>query len=1088
MEGQMRLDLRNVHVAAGTAAVRVRLAILRFLSETKAVFFLKSSIFFLFMQVSFAQNLFPESYDSMTNDEQLEPYSSPLIIRNRQAVMDSYQLFESISQGNLVLNLFADAEFRAEVKTAKPLPTGASFMSGSLENGGHITLYVSNEGIVRGEVHSPRGTYTIRSSKGTNSNNNLIVRQIDTSKLTPIDDGTVNFHSDQSDSPEKPSGDFSVYNNSSAEELPLDETVDVLVVYTPDAETSEGGKAEIEASIRAEVAKTNQAFENSGLSHRKIRLVAMKKMDYTESTVSMAENLSYLREKKGEHDPEGRLDEVHALRDRYAAEIVHLFLGQTIRYCGVGSTYNLYSHKFVERFCANDPQPDECIVRKRTEVWRYSGFSISGIPPGCTVQNAFTHELGHSFGLFHDRYSRINDRPPLSLVEPIQFPYRPYGFGYVNQNFSRSKCSITIMAYGDQCLEEGGYSRTVGELMFSNPDLQLGSEEVGYDPAGVAGDEWTVDLDGPVNASRAIDEAWDIVANLYHSSTSCAGQLFSSIPSPVRISAAGGTSTYTLTSPSADYCSSDDLNLSVESSSSLITASVETEAVTNDAGDQSYEYNITITSRVNNSCRSRTGTFSLSGDDGVSRTFSIRQRIPRLCGLISEASSDTTAESIVSLNFSGENIGHIGNFLFTALTGLESLNLSDNSLKILPAGAFAKATELGDLDDTLSRQDQIHLIGNNRWIAGLVNLKTLNLSNNLIHRLHALTFRNLFNLEELDLSKNRLRTLPANVFSDLVKLEELNLGDNQIRGLPAALFVDTESLRGLNMSNNQIRVLPAAVFDKLTELEELDLSDNQIANLPTNVFSKTTEIEYLWLHGNKITRITAGAFNTLTNLKGLALDGNAIRALSANVFSKTTELEYLWLSADELTSISSSVFSRLTELKYLNLSLDKVTALPGNLISRLTELRYLNLSLNKVTTLPRNIFARAANVRYLRLSGESLTNLPAQVCTFISNVDHVRVSGFSLDTVCPSSATGATEISVKSFLQKVADVASDGIGNNNAGTSVGQSNAGAGFQVRNGTVIIRMYEDSLEPLEISRLTGYDEGAISRTIAKKSLLQ
>ena len=55
--------------------------------------------------------------------------------------------------------------------------------------------------------------------------------------------------------------------------------------------------------------------------------------------------------------------------------------------------------------------------------------------------------------------------------------------------------------------------------MFSNPDLQLGSEEVGYDPAGVAGEEWTTDLDGPVNASRAIDDVWGIVANLYHSST-----------------------------------------------------------------------------------------------------------------------------------------------------------------------------------------------------------------------------------------------------------------------------------------------------------------------------------------------------------------------------------------------------------------------------------------------------------------------------------------------------------------------------------------------------------------------------------------
>ena len=134
---------------------------------------------------------------------------------------------------------------------------------------------------------------------------------------------------------------------------------------------------------------------------------------------------------------------------------------------------------------------------------------------GCILGNAFTHELGHDFGVFHDRYV---ENGFLSLTDPVLpwFPYRPYGFGYVNQNFSRSECRVTVMAYQRQCDDEG-YPRAVEELMFSNPDLQLGSEEVGYDPAGVPGEEWTTDLDGPVNASRAIDDAWSIVANLYRS-------------------------------------------------------------------------------------------------------------------------------------------------------------------------------------------------------------------------------------------------------------------------------------------------------------------------------------------------------------------------------------------------------------------------------------------------------------------------------------------------------------------------------------------------------------------------------------------
>ena len=39
-------------------------------------------------------------------------------------------------------------------------------------------------------------------------------------------------------------------------------------------------------------------------------------------------------------------------------------------------------------------------------------------------------------------------------------------------------------------------------LMFSNPDLNFINEEANSDPAGVFGEEWTVDLDGPINASQ----------------------------------------------------------------------------------------------------------------------------------------------------------------------------------------------------------------------------------------------------------------------------------------------------------------------------------------------------------------------------------------------------------------------------------------------------------------------------------------------------------------------------------------------------------------------------------------------------------
>ena len=1086
------------------------------------VFCVRFFLLFLFIPAVFAQDLFQESYSFPSIEEERE-YADPTILRNRRVMLDRFHLLRSAANNKPVnLNLFRDVELKATLKKSHPSTSGSVFMSGPLEYGGHITLFISNKGIVRGEVHSPTGVYTIRTSKGQRGSQDVTIRQIDTSQLPPIDDGAMSL--DRLDSPEKSSSDFSVYTNGvhgksfsgafysaalsatdeETEEAPNpDETVDVLVVYTPNAETSEGGKAEIEATIEAEIEKTNQAFENSGLSQRKIKLVAMEKVEYTQADDNMTDNLQVLRDKKGDYyDPDGILDEVHTLRERYGADLVHLFVEQAKGSCGIAADYNLHKKKFVENFCADDPNPDECIVQKRREIWRHSGYGVLSIIPGCRTQYSFTHELGHNFGLWHDRYLKIKYNG-LSLIDPVKFPITPYGFGYVNQNFSRLRCARTIMSYGTQCIDEGHTSsERMLQLMFSNPDMELGSEEVGFDPAGVAGEEWTVALDGPVNASKAIDDVWEIVANLYHSSTSCSNMLFSSLPETINIATRGETKKYTI-SNSTDYCSDEDLNLTVESSKAFITTSVTAKTVTDEAGEENYAYDVTVRMGANTSCNDRTGELTFSGD-GVSKTFSVVQGGAKLCHLVRDLSSaGTVLDSVTFLDFSGQNIDHISGHLFRALTSLESLNLSHNIIRTLYANAFTRSTDLGDLDDELNKKEQIHLIDQGMSITGLVNLKDLDLSNNLISRLSALAFSKLFKLEKLNLSNNQIRSLPATLFSDLVELEDLNLNNNEIGSLPATVFNNLSELETLDVSHNKIRSLAATVFSNLSQLEELNIShnqirslsaslfnnlsalkelgisDNQIASLPTDVFSSLTNLEYLWLHNNNLTSVTANAFANLTNLKGLALDGNEVAALSATAFANLTSLKYLWLSVDTVTSMSATLFSNPTSLKYLNLSANGVTNLSATLFSQLTSLKYLSLSVDAVTSLPATLFSHLTGLKYLRLFGDGITSLPAQVCTFINSVEYVAVSGFELGTVCPASATG----SIAHFVQRIIDQGSHWI-SAPTGTMTGNpgvTGAGGGFSSHNENVIKRMYEDDLNFSAISELTGYDENVVSQII-------
>ena len=408
---------------------------------------------------------------SVEKRQQLEADSH--VMRWREARMAVDGVFEpSAWDEPLALNLFPDAKLQARVRSAKTLESGAQFLSGRLVGGGRFTLFRSAGGILRGEFHSAAGVFTMRSL----GPRHVLVKQQDISKLPRCDH-------DAADLGRRPRLDRQGIGDgtrpqprsrSPQRQHRPDETVDVLVVFTPNAERSEGGREEIEASIEAEVEKTNQAFVNSGIGHRRIKLVGMEKVDHVQSTGYIGDDLTLLYFRKGsQQDPDGLLDEVHDLRKRYAADYVHLIVEQSRGVCGIAVLYDLYNENRTRNFCADKSDLDSCMQQRRKDRFRRLTLSVSAIPEGCRVQNTFTHELGHNFGLYHDRYS---EGDYLSITDPAHFPYTPYGFGYVNQNFGRSECSLTIMASGRQCIDED-YPWVVPELMFSNPDLQWAAKK-----------------------------------------------------------------------------------------------------------------------------------------------------------------------------------------------------------------------------------------------------------------------------------------------------------------------------------------------------------------------------------------------------------------------------------------------------------------------------------------------------------------------------------------------------------------------------------------------------------------------------------
>ena len=127
--------------------------------EKKAVqMFKKLILFTLFFPCSAqAQSLFQPAEENLSSERYLQLQSDPLAIPEhwRLARIDRNEISRALNfDMPLVLNLFNDVELRAHIERNREVEGGSSFLSGSLEGGGHWTLFLHESGVIRGEIHS----------------------------------------------------------------------------------------------------------------------------------------------------------------------------------------------------------------------------------------------------------------------------------------------------------------------------------------------------------------------------------------------------------------------------------------------------------------------------------------------------------------------------------------------------------------------------------------------------------------------------------------------------------------------------------------------------------------------------------------------------------------------------------------------------------------------------------------------------------------------------------------------------------------------------------------------------------------------
>ena len=248
--------------------------------------------------------------------------------------------------------------------------------------------------------------------------------------------------------------------------------IDIAMFYTPAAKQRRRGARFIETYIESLIAETNQIFVGSGVGIR-LSLVLMEEVDYREGE----DRLGTHRTRLSSTD-DTFMDEVHARRDEVGADMVHLVVvGPDSVARGVASQLLKVSPKSADK-----------------------AFSVTTQNSGATL---FVHELGHAMGIQHDRVEACNARSCAGAAYP-------YGYGYVNQqtfepgapNGARWR---TIMSYNTQCGQAGFACARIRR--FSDPNSAFRGN-----PLGASGDDWTIDLDGPADAVRSLNNARETIA------------------------------------------------------------------------------------------------------------------------------------------------------------------------------------------------------------------------------------------------------------------------------------------------------------------------------------------------------------------------------------------------------------------------------------------------------------------------------------------------------------------------------------------------------------------------------------------------
>ncbi|XP_072032881.1 uncharacterized protein [Amphiura filiformis] len=320
------------------------------------------------------------------------------------------------------------------------------------------------------------------------------------------------------------------------------------------------------------------------------------------------------------------------------------------------------------------------------------------------------------------------------------------------------------------------------------------------------------------------------------------------------------------------------------------------------------------------------------------------------------------------------------------------LNLSDNPLFTLPAGAFSH----------------------------LPALKELVISNSGIEILDPGVLEGLEELQELKLQLNSLKEVPQIFHQGLKKLLHLYLDDNQIEAVHPKSFQFIPYLRVLSLDGNRLSSIPTGALALCSNLQRLRLGSNRIVEIPDYAFENNTNLINLILSKNAIDKLQENSFAELTKLTELAITGNPITSVARRAFANLPALEELMLSSVKnleefpdlegtsnldriildrcsISTVPGDLCQRVPYLRKLDLHSNALTTIPC--LSGCSKLANLHLGVNKISSLEGQPFRGLSAILDLTLKSNHITKIPADAFVNLTQLEYLDLSNNMIEEI-----------------------------------------------------------------------------------------